>query len=52
MGKYIVELQVDTDAAGIEDSREAVNGFIRFVIHKRARLDSDEVFVFESREVE
>ena len=52
MSKYIVELSIDTEAAEIEDSREAVDELIRSAIRGAAQLDADQVFVFESRELE
>jgi hypothetical protein len=52
MGIYIMEVTVDTEAAEIEDSRDSAYELVRFAIREAACLDSDQVFVFEARELE
>jgi hypothetical protein len=52
MSKYIMEVTVDTEAAEIDDTREAAYELVRSAINEAACLDSDQVFVFEARELE
>jgi hypothetical protein len=52
MSKYIMEVTVDTEAAEIEDSRDAAYELVRSAIKDAACLDGDQVYVFEARELE
>jgi hypothetical protein len=52
LSRYEVLLVVDTDAAEIDDDRNAVDEFVRFSIREAAMVDGDQIEIFEFREQE
>lgn len=52
MSRYEVLLVVDTEVAEIDDSRGAVDEYVRFNLRDAAMVDSDQIEIFESREQE
>lgn len=52
MSRYEVLLVVDTDAAEIDDTRDAVDEYVRFNIRDAAMVDPDQIEIFESMEQE
>jgi hypothetical protein len=52
MSRYEVLLVVDTEQAEIDDTREAVDEYVRFNLRDAAMVDGDQIEIFESREQE